>query len=226
MRDVLKNIKPDIYNGIFLKDPESSDLGRKILREGVSLIAEIGFESFTFKKLGERIHSPESSIYRYFENKHKLLFYISSWYWSWVEYRLLFETINLVDAGYRLSRVIILLNEETSHEILEDEIDESAIKQILVTDFVKTFPQRDACIEINEHYYKSYKRIIYRIAEIIKEINPDYSYPETLATTIVEGALHQSFLKQHFKSITNYGESASPADFFLNMVKSILNKPI
>ena len=49
-------MKPEIYGGIFLKDPERSELGKRILKEGVSLIDKIGFEAFTFKKLGERIN--------------------------------------------------------------------------------------------------------------------------------------------------------------------------
>ena len=51
-------------------------------------MVEIGFESFTFKKLAAKIESTEASVYRYFENKHKLLIYLVSWYWNWVEYRL------------------------------------------------------------------------------------------------------------------------------------------
>lgn len=226
MKTILRNIKPEIYSGIYLKDPESSDLGRKIFREGISLIAEIGFDAFTFKKLGERIQSPESSIYRYFENKHKLLLYISSWYWAWMECRLIFETANLEDANERLTRAIILLNEDAADEILADDINESTIKQILITDFVKTFPKRDVNFENIDEFFKPYRQVIHRIAEIIKEIDSSYSYPETLAANIVEGAMHQRFLKRYFTSINNYGESSSPADFFLSMVKSILNKPI
>lgn len=226
MKALLKSIKPEIYEGIFLKDPESSDLGRKIFREGVSLIAEIGFDAFTFKKLGDRIQSPESSIYRYFENKHKLLLYISSWYWAWIECRLIFETANLEDANQRLTKAIILLNEDASDGVFMDDVNESIIKQILIADFVKTFPKRGVNDENIEEVFKPYRQVIHRIAEIIKEINSNYSYPETLAVNIVEGAMHQGFLKRYFTSICNYGESSSPADFFLSMVKSILNKPV
>lgn len=222
MNVVLKNMKPEIYNGIFLKDPERSELGRKIIKEGVSLIDKIGFEAFTFKKLGERIQSNESSIYRYFENKHKLLLYISSWYWSWIEFRLIFETANLDDPNHRLTKAIILLTEDTSLEILEDHIKESTLKQIIMSNFVKTFNTNE--LE-DENFIKTYKRVVLLIAEIIKEVNPHYSYPENLSCSIVEGALHQNFLKQNFKTITNYSESVSPTDFFLNMVKAILNKP-
>ena len=214
-------MKPEIYGGIFLKDPERSELGRKIIKEGISLIDKIGFEAFTFKKLGERIQSNESSIYRYFENKHKLLLYISSWYWSWIEFRLIFETANLDDPNHRLTKAIILLTEDTSLEVLEDHIKESTLKQIIMSNFVKTFNTSELD---DENFTKTYKRVILLIAEIIKEVNPSYSYPENLSCSIV-GSLHQNFLKQNFKAITNYSESVSPTDFFLNMVKAILNNP-
>ena len=222
MNVVLKNMKPEICDSIFLKDPERSDLGRKILKEGVSLIDKIGFEAFTFKKLGERIQSNESSIYRYFENKHKLLLYLSSWYWSCIEFRLIFETANLEDPNHRLTKAIIVLTEDTSSEILGCNIKESTLKQIMISNFIKTFNLSELN---NEDCIKTYKRVILLLSEIIKEVNPYYSYPENLSINIVEGALHQHFLKQHFKTITNYSESVSPTDFYLNMVKSILNNP-
>ena len=85
MQDLLANIKIQVNPKTYVKDPETSDLGKKIIQNSILLIDEIGFEEFTFKKLGEKIGSNESSIYRYFENKHKLLVYLSSWYWSWME---------------------------------------------------------------------------------------------------------------------------------------------
>ena len=66
MNQVLSNLKFQISPLLFVKDPETSDLGRKIIQESIVLIDEIGFENFTFKKLGERIGSNESSICRYF----------------------------------------------------------------------------------------------------------------------------------------------------------------
>ncbi len=79
MNNLLLSLKIQVNDKIYVKDPETSSLGRKIIQESILLIDEIGFENFTFKKLGERIGSNESSIYRYFESKHKLLVYLSSW---------------------------------------------------------------------------------------------------------------------------------------------------
>ena len=85
MKTLLSNIKIEIPTGIYLKDPESSTLGKKIIENSIILLEEIGFEDFNFKKLGANIGSNESSIYRYFESKHKLLMYLTAWYWGWVE---------------------------------------------------------------------------------------------------------------------------------------------
>ena len=76
MEAILSNLKIQINEKIYNKDPESSSLGKKIIEQSIILIEEIGFEDFTFKKLGDRIASNESSIYRYFDNKHKLLIYL------------------------------------------------------------------------------------------------------------------------------------------------------
>ena len=65
--------KVQINEGLFIRNPEDTELGRKILKHSVQMIHQLGFEDFTFKKLAEEIHSTEAGVYRYFENKHKLL---------------------------------------------------------------------------------------------------------------------------------------------------------
>ena len=57
--------KVNIHSGLFLRDPKETTLGRSILKNGIILIDELGFEHFTFKKLATFIHSTEASIYRY-----------------------------------------------------------------------------------------------------------------------------------------------------------------
>jgi AcrR family transcriptional regulator len=69
----------------YLKNPVNGELGQKIVRGGLEMMESSGFEHFTFKKLAEKIGTTEASIYRYFESKHKLLIYLTSWYWSIIE---------------------------------------------------------------------------------------------------------------------------------------------
>jgi AcrR family transcriptional regulator len=61
---------------LYIKDPISSELGKKILRKSIELIDSVGMEGFTFKKVAMELGTTESSIYRYFENKHKILLYL------------------------------------------------------------------------------------------------------------------------------------------------------
>ena len=79
MNDLQINIS--IQPSFYCKDPESTELGRNIVRVGIELIDKLGYEAFTFKKLGAQIHSNESSIYRYFDSKHAFLVYLVNWYW-------------------------------------------------------------------------------------------------------------------------------------------------
>jgi hypothetical protein len=64
MNIILSNLKIQVNEKIYVKDPETSPLGKKIVEQSILLIDEIGFDNFTFKNLGEKIWSNESSIYR------------------------------------------------------------------------------------------------------------------------------------------------------------------
>ena len=85
MESLVSNIQIQVQDSLYVKDPQSSDLGKKIIKGSIELICELGFEQFTFKKLATKISSTEASVYRYFESKNKVLLYLSNWYWSWLE---------------------------------------------------------------------------------------------------------------------------------------------
>jgi hypothetical protein len=57
MKEILSTLKIQVNNKIYVKDPETSVLGKKIIEKSILLIHEIGFEEFTFKKLGDLIGS-------------------------------------------------------------------------------------------------------------------------------------------------------------------------
>ncbi|RKS00688.1 TetR/AcrR family transcriptional regulator [Flavobacterium sp. 102] len=224
MNSILSNIKIQVNEKIYVKDPETSTLGKKIIQESIVLIDEIGFEVFTFKKLGERINSNESSIYRYFESKHKLLVYLSSWYWGWMEYRLVFSTSNIVDPMEKLKRAITMVTEKIEDDSTTLHINESILNKIIIAEFTKTFLTKEVDEENREGFFLVYKRVINRIIEIIQEVNPEYGYAKSLASSIVEGSLHQHFLKDHLKTITNCNENNSPTQFYIDLAQKTLSK--
>ncbi|KQS47905.1 MULTISPECIES: TetR/AcrR family transcriptional regulator [Flavobacterium] len=223
MKSLLAYLKIQVNPKIYLKDPQTSKLGRKIVQESIKLIDEVGFDNFTFKKLGERIGSNESSLYRYFENKHKLLVYLSSWYWSWMEYRIVFATANISDPSEKLRQAITLVTEQIKDDASTDYIDESVLNRIIIAEFTKTFLTKEVDEENKEGFFLIYKQVINRIVAMIIDLNPDFPYPKSFASSIVEGSLHQHFIKDHFKTITDCNEKVSPTDFYLYLITS-LNK--
>lgn len=224
MDTILSNIKIQVNEKIYVKDPESSTLGKKIIRESIILIDEIGFEDFTFKKLGERIGSNESSIYRYFESKHKLLVYLSSWYWGWMEYRLVLSTSNINDPMEKLNRAITIVTEKIEDDSTTLHINEAILNRIIIIQFTKTLLTKEVDEENKVGFFLIYKRVINRIIDIIQEVNPDYNYAKSLASSIVEGSLHQHFLKDHLKTITNCNENNSPTQFYIDLAQKTLRK--
>ena len=224
MRNLLPNLKFHFSEKFYVKDPETTILGRRIIQESILLIDELGFENFTFKKLGDRIVSNESSLYRYFENKHKLLVYLSAWYWSWMEYRLLLATTNITEPAEKLKRAIVTVSGKIEDDDTTIYVNESVLNRIIIAEFSKTFLTKEVDEENREGYFIIYKRITGRIANLIKEVNNDYPYAESLASTVIQGALHQHFLKDHFSTITNCNVAVTPADFYLHLVTGIVNK--
>jgi AcrR family transcriptional regulator len=219
---MLANIKIQVSPKIYLKDPETSILGQNIIRESINLIDEIGFEHFTFKKLGDRIQSNESSIYRYFENKHKLLVYLSSWYWGWMDYRITLATTNIPDVRERLSKAVTVVTENIKDDSATTHVDESVLSRIIVMEFTKTFLTKEVDIENRDGFFLVYKQVVNRLIALISEANPDYRYSKSLASSIVEGSLHQHFLKDHLKTITDCSNQVSPTDFYLDLIAKTL----
>ena len=222
MQDLLANIKIQVNPKTYVKDPETSDLGKKIIKNSILLIDEIGFEEFTFKKLGEKIGSNESSIYRYFENKHKLLVYLSSWYWAWIEYRLVFSTNNINDKLEKLKKAIIIVTESIEYDSKTEHINEAVLNKIIIEEFTKTLYNKNVDEENKEGIFLIYKQVNYRIEKMILEVNPNYPYAKSLVSSIIEGSLHQHFLKNHLKTITNCNEEINPSEFYIHLIENLL----
>ncbi len=218
MQELLKNLSIKVNKKTYLKDPESSNLGKRITEESISLIDEIGFEAFTFKKLATSIGSTESSVYRYFENKHKLLLYLTSWYWAWIEYQLVITTFSMSDPQEKLTSIIRLIARSVESDSNFSHIDEVKLSAIVINEYSKSFLTKEVDNDNKEGHFAIYKRLIVRIKDAIHGVNPSYPFAASLASTIVEGSLHQHFLKEHFPTITDCNNTVQPADFYEHLV--------
>lgn len=222
MKDLLSVLKISVSKKTFLKDPETSDLGKRIIKHSIILINEIGFESFTFKKLGNKIGSNESSLYRYFESKHKLLLYLTSWYWAWIEYQLVIETFSISDNHQKLEKAITILTRTTEEDIKFSHVNKKLLYKIIVNESSKSFLTKEVDKENKEGFFEIYKRLILRLDQMILAVKPNFKHSLSLASTIIEGGLHQHFLREHFPSITNCKNEQMPTDFFIHLVNNTL----
>ncbi|MDT8348133.1 MAG: helix-turn-helix domain-containing protein, partial [Flavobacteriaceae bacterium] len=194
-----------------------------IVEQSVLLIFEIGFEQFTFKKLGEHIDSNESSIYRYFENKHKLLLYLSCWYWSWMEYLLLMQLLKVSSKHERLDTALNLLTQPNIDLANTTHIPVKELREIIINEFTKSYLTKTVDKENEEGFFFPYKRFVLRFAEIFERINSDYAYPRSLASSVVEGVFHQQFVRLHFKSITDMKTDTDLKEFYKQLILKTLS---
>jgi AcrR family transcriptional regulator len=225
MEEFLTQMKIQVNEKVFLKDPDSSEIGRKIINTSILLIDEIGFEEFTFKKLGLEIGSPESTIYRYFENKHKILLYLTIWYWSWLEYRLVFGTVNIISLNEKLNTAIKLLVEPIQEDSDFSHINEVVLNRIVISESAKSYFTKKVGVDNKDGVFKVYKRLVQRVGDLVLAINPDFEYPNMLISTVIEGAHQQRYFGEHLPSLTNVRNGNKDiSNFFIQMVFRTIGK--
>ncbi len=212
---------------LYLRDPQDTELGKTILHNSVELIHAMGFENFTFKKLAEAAGTTEASVYRYFENKHKMLVYLAAWYWNWLQYQINFATNNISEPEQKLKRIIQLLATPVKDDDATLYINESHLHQVIVEHGLKAYLTKQVTEDNKQKLFKPYKDLCSHIGGIILECNANYKYPRSLASTLVEMAHLQTFFKDNLPSLTDFGGSQTQEQViqFLNdMAESSIKK--
>jgi len=217
------NIHIEVNSNLYLKNPDSTELGHNIIYNSIEMINDLGFESFTFKKLGYKIESPESSIYRYFENKHTLLIYLMSWYWSWIEYQLVFATVNVDSSKNKLKKAIIILTQPTTLDQSTSYIDEVLLNKIIITESMKAYHTKDVDSENEKGFFKTYKQVVHRVSNLVLEVNKYFEYPHMLISTVIEGAHQQKYFAEHLPALTDVKKGKDTiTEFYTKMVFDVI----
>ncbi|MBL7784084.1 MAG: TetR/AcrR family transcriptional regulator [Saprospiraceae bacterium] len=208
-----------------LRNPESTELGRKIVREGLLLIQELGYEHFTFKKLAENIQTTEASIYRYFENKHRLLLYFLTWYWNLLEFTVVTSIQNMTDPALKIGKVIDILTSPLPEIAEAAGMNKTALQSVAIAESSKVYLIKEVDDINRERLFKPYKDLCGRIASLFSEFNPAYPYPRSLASTLVEMSQFQPYFKEHLPALTDFTEPKEGkqiADYLNHLVFSSL----
>jgi len=201
--NLLSSVKIELNPHLFQKDPESSKLGQKILSQSLEMIDEMGLESFTFGKLAKALCTTESSIYRYFESKHKLLLYFYNWFWSWIDIQLAFHTHNLSSSDLKLKRAVEVICKPNTEYKSISALNFDQLINIVISESSKAYLTKEVDTENQYGLFLAFKKVSRRLADIMIEINPEFSSANTLASTSIVGILHQQYFAMHMPSLSD-----------------------
>lgn len=209
--------------GTYLKDPQGSDLGIKIIKESIELMEEIGIEDFTFKKLSIRIESTEASVYRYFESKHQLLLYLYSWYWGWKMVEIDRATHFITTDFDKLITAMNLLIQQENKAAFAFSFSYEKLRNLIEKEGIKSFLTKKVDDENQIGAFDNYKKLVALLSSWVVATKNDFQFPNMLITTIIEGAHLQHFFGNHLKRLTNHSDTNdNVAEFYKELVQSLL----
>jgi AcrR family transcriptional regulator len=216
-----------ISDALYLRDPEETALGRKIIGQGILLIDQLGFHDFTFKKLASEIKSTEASIYRYFKSKRQLLHYLIAWYWAWLEYRMQGTVSTLSNKQERVLSVIKILTESIIFDPRIPHIDERVLYRIIIKESDRSIFAEQAREGDQKIPLATFSALISFIARLLKEYAPNFQYPFALAHSLLITAQRQRYYSEYFPGVTELKEKKNEAlelaKFLKLMVFSMLD---
>ena len=218
------NISISLNPGLYLKDPQQSELGKKIIKNSILLIDELGFELFNFKKLAESIGSTEASIYRYFENKHLLLVYLVSWYWEWLNYLIEIKTFNIEDPTKKLKIIIHTFVSVNEDNPTIDYVNESALHKVVIAESTKAYHTKGVDEENNKGFFLNYKEMVSSVAKVILEINPKFPYPYALASNLFEMTNNHIYFADHLPRLTEIKNKSTQNEDIEKMLLYFVSK--
>ena len=223
-------IQIELNEKLFLRNPALSEVGRSIVKQGAILIDKIGLEEFTFKKLATKLKTNESSVYRYFENKHRLLVYLVDWYWRWMEYQVTVHTNNIKDPYKKIDIILNILMLKMENELVGGpDLDKQVLHQLIIKEGSKSYLTNHVTEDNKQQLFMPYKDLCARIANILLEINPHYKYSRSLTSTVIEMAHYQYFFMHNLPRLTDFGIEKDENEIFYflrSLIFSALTAPL
>ena len=161
----------------FVTDSENSDVRRVLVKYSIELIYETGFESFTFKKLAQKINSTEATVYRYFSSKHKLLTYILNWYWSYIEFISKLRLQEIKKPLQKMEKILEIITHNDAIDYKIEDYDLPKLHNIVIAESSKSYLVKDVD-EINkELVFNPLKSLCGFFFFFFFEVKPDFLYP-------------------------------------------------
>ena len=213
-------VNPNTY----LRNPEDTELGRKIIKHGVELLSETGYQCFNFKHLAKYMESTEASVYRYFENKYMLLVYLTSWYWEYLDLQIMLNTRNIDDPHKKLRLMVKTIVSGVDSDFQNEYFDIKKLHKIVVEQSPRVIHSKkvEACEKAG--MFSNFKTLNNNIAEIILECDNDFKYPSALATNILKLSMDHKYYSEYICSLTEISNCSESLNQLEEMILYFLNR--
>jgi AcrR family transcriptional regulator len=187
---------------LYVRDPLKTETGKAIISNSVHLIGDLGFDNVTFRKIAEQMKSTEATIYRYFENKFRLLQYLADWYWTAMNFEIEFHLNNVTDAEEKL-KICLQLLAGARKPVNVSPIDHQMLHRIVIAEFDKTYLYRSIDRDYKNGLLGPFNDTCKTIADIVREINPKYAFPHSLVSTAISAAIQQIYFSRHMPLLSD-----------------------
>ena len=182
------SIQIKLNNKLFLRNPEDTELGKDILKFSIVLIHKLGVEHFTFKKLADEVGTTEA------------------WYWTWLEYQIVFQSNNITNPHQKLKKMIQIIGSHVVDDQSTAHINEYLLYEIVMSEGIKAYMTKHVKSDNAHQFFKPYKDLCNRIAEVMLSCNPNYKYPHSLTSTLIESAHIQNYFRINLPSLTDFDQ--------------------
>ncbi|MGA1495280.1 MAG: TetR/AcrR family transcriptional regulator [Rhodothermales bacterium] len=194
------HIRPD--PALSLKEPDGSELGRTLLRSGLSLMLELGLEGFTFRKLARLAGTTEVTVYKYFPNKQRLLQYYFQLYWLWMRQVGVGILETEPDTRKALERTVEMLCGVWPRHLPSLQLDPHDLRALVIAEGMKSYLHKQVDDDNALFLFKPYKDLSAFVAGRLVACRADVPWPRSFATTVIEMAHSLPFLMEHLPSLT------------------------
>lgn len=195
-------VELSLPNGLFVKDPQSSELGKTLIYKAAQMIGDTGIEAFTLLKLAKNIGCTEATVYRYFTGKQQLLYYLMNLYWGYVLFGIEYHIKGEHSDNKRLNKAIDLLLCPNIDDFSSPGTGE-LLSAVAISEGIRIHLRPEVSKEIEEGKLKYYVSLVELFEELIQKAHPAYSYSRSLAGTLIDASLQQIFYQIHNTPLTD-----------------------
>jgi hypothetical protein len=131
-----------------------------------------------------------------------LFVYLVSWYWEWMRFRIEMSSMNIADPREQMEIAIQTLAQGSQAEPAVDFVNLNALHRIVVSESTKSYHVKEVDKENQAGFFLSYKTLSRKLSSIIQAIQPDFPYPNSLASNLLEMATNHLYFAMHLPSLT------------------------